>query len=239
MHTIGTGGLSLDGEYVLRQISQYTDGKYIFLTYGETGEVEGGAPGSVSHHTGSNFQTDKLEAIVIRFVKEDLANLSDTPLETGEDYFEANKIEDEAREATLDNLFEEALKNLVDYSTYKVGPETPCAVLPLLPSQAELASNAEYFGERLLLSAVKAKTFKLVERKGFQSILEELELQLSGLADEKAAARAGELLGADVLVTGTLYRKDDRYELFVRLIRVSTAEVLAVTRARVDAKLGL
>jgi hypothetical protein len=239
LHTIGTGGLGIDGEYVLRQISQYTEGKYIFLTYGETGEAEGGAPGAVSHHTGANFQTDKLEAIVIRFVKEELSHLSDTPLEAGEDYFEAQKVADETRESILDKLFGEALANLVDYSTYKVGPDTPCAILPIVPSQADLSSNAEYFGERLLLTAAASKPFKIVERKSLQSVLDEMELQLSGLADERTAAKAGELLGADVLVTGTLYRKDGRYELFLRLVRTSTAEVLAVTRARVDAKLGL
>jgi len=71
LFSIGTGGLPLDGEYVLRQISQYTFANYVFLTYGEKGESEGGKPGSVSHHTGENFQTDKLEAIIIRKVKED------------------------------------------------------------------------------------------------------------------------------------------------------------------------
>ncbi|HOX11369.1 MAG TPA: VWA domain-containing protein [Spirochaetia bacterium] len=238
-HTIGTGGLAVEGEYVLRQLAQFTEGKYIFLTYGETGESEGGAPGSVSHHTGSNFQTDKLEAIVIRFVKEDLANLSDVPLSMDEDYFEATKIPEEERDATLDKLFEEALRNLTDYSTFKVEKDTPAAVLPLVPNTPDLASNAEYFGERLLLTAVKSKAFKLVERKSLQSVLEELELQLSGLADEKAAARAGELLGADILVTGSVFRRDGKFEIFLRLVRVSTAEVLSVARARVDAKLGL
>lgn len=238
-HTIGTGGLGVEGEYVLRQLSQYTEGKYIFLTYGETGESEGGASGSVSHHSGANFQTDKLEAIIIRFVKEDLANLSEVPLSVDEDFFEATKVPDEERDATMDKLFEEALKNLTDYSTFQVAKDTPAAVLPLVPNAPELASNAEYFGERLLQSAVKTRVFKLVERKSLQSVLEELELQLSGLADEKAAARAGELLGAEIMVTGSVFRRDGKYEIFLRLVRVSTAEVLAVTRARVDAKLGL
>jgi Mg-chelatase subunit ChlD len=54
--SVGTGGLNLDGEYVLRQISQYTLGKYIFLTYGERGESEGGVEGSVSHHSVPTFR---------------------------------------------------------------------------------------------------------------------------------------------------------------------------------------
>ena len=93
---IGTGGLDLQGEYVLRQIAQYTSARYIFLTYGsETGESSGGSPGSVSHHTGSNWNADKLESIIIRFTREELAHLTDNPLPGDDPWFEAGKIEDE------------------------------------------------------------------------------------------------------------------------------------------------
>ncbi len=113
---VGTGGLDLAGEIVLRQVAQYTAAKYIFLTYGEEGESEGGAPGSVSHHTGANFQTDKLEAIIIRFAKEELAYVSDQPLEAEEDYFQASRVEEEQKGETLEKLFGMAVSQLIDYS---------------------------------------------------------------------------------------------------------------------------
>jgi hypothetical protein len=239
LHTIGTGGLPLEAEYLLRQVSQLTDSKYIFLTYGEGGEVEGGREGSVSHHTGSNFQTDKLEAIIIRFVKEDVSNLSDVPLVVDEDYFSATKVRDESRDETLDKLFAEAIGNLADYSTFRIVADTPCVVLPVAVAADDLGPTAEYFGERLVMASADAKRWKPVERKDFQKILAELELQLSGLADENSAAKVGQLLGADVLVASTLYRRADQYELFLRLVRVSTAEVLAVSRAKIALDLGL
>jgi len=239
LHTIGTGGLPLEAEYLLRQVSQLTDSKYIFLTYGEGGEAQGGSEGSVSHHTGSNFQTDKLEAIIIRFVKEDVAMLSDVPLAVDEDYFSATKVGDESRDQTLDKLFSEALGNLADYSTYRISTDTPCVVLPVTATVAGLGPTAEYFGERLVMASSEARRWKPVERKDLQKVLAELELQLSGLADENSAAKVGELLGADVLVASTLYKRADQYELFLRLVRVSTAEVLAVSRAKIALDLGL
>ncbi len=239
MHTIGTGGLPLEAEYLLRQVSQLSDSKYIFLTYGESGEAEGGREGSVSHHTGSNFQTDKLEAIIIRFVKEDVSNLSDVPLAVDEDYFSATKVRDESRDETLDKLFAEAIGNLADYSTFRVGSDTPCVVLPVAVVAEDLGPTAEYFGERLVMASAGAKRWKPIERKDFQKILAELELQLSGLADENSAAKVGQLLGADVLVASTCYKRADQYELFLRLVRVSTAEVLAVSRAKIALDLGL
>ncbi len=238
-YTIGTGGLPLEGEYVLRQLSQYTDAKYIFLTYGEAGEAAGGREGSVSHHTGTNFSTDKLEAVVMRFVREELAFQSDTPIVVEEDYFDAKKIEDEERDKTLELLFTDALKNLVDYSTYKIGADTPCVVLPVTTADAAIAPTAEYFGERILLIASSAKLWKPVDRKNLQAIVEEIELQVSGLFDEANAAQVGELLGAEVLVVGNVYKRADKYELFLKLVRVETAEVLAVSRAKIDVKLGL
>jgi len=239
LYTIGTGGLPLEGEYLLRQVSQLTDARYIFLTYGEGGESEGGAEGSVSHHTGSNFQTDKLEAIIIRFVKEEVSNLSDAPLEADEEYFSARKIDDETRDQTLDKLFSDAIGNLADYSTYRILPETPCVILPVSATGDGLGPTAEYFGARLAMASAEAKRWTPVERTDMQRILEELELQLSGLVDEGSAARVGKLMGADLLVVPTLYRRADKYELFLKLVRVSTAEVLAVARAKIDPDLGL
>ncbi len=249
LFSVGAGGLPLEGEYPLRQIAQYTQGKYIFLTYGEKGESGGGAEGSVSHHTGSNFATDKLEAIVIRFVREEIARQSDKPIEADETFSDARKIDSETREDTLSKLFTQALRDLSDYSSLKLGPESKLAVMPLAPARTsgeggsgeadDAQAQAEYFGSQLSLAATKSKLFTIVERGDLQAVLGELELQLSGLADEGNAARAGKLLGADFLLTGTVFRSSERYELFLKLLRVETAEVLAATKARVDLKLGL
>ncbi|HRZ66469.1 MAG TPA: CsgG/HfaB family protein, partial [Spirochaetia bacterium] len=242
LYSIGTGGLPLEGEYPLRQISQYSQGKYIFLTYGEAGEAAGGKEGSVSHHTGTNFTTDKLEAVVIRFVKEEIAQQSDRPLEYDESYYAARKVVDESREDTLGKLFAQALQGLSDYSTYRLTPETRLAVMPLSLAEgapAGMAAQAEYLGAQLALAASGSKLFTMVERKDLQKILAELELQLSGLADEGAAAKVGRLLGAEVLVSGEVFRKGDTYEVFLKLLRVETAEVLSANKARIGADLGL
>jgi hypothetical protein len=247
--SVGTGGLDLQGEIVLRQISQYTSAKYIFLTYGESGESEGGAPGSVSHHTGANYQTDKLEAIIIRFAKEELAHLTDQPVEEGEEYFTAEKVTGEEREQTLGKLFSMAVSQLIDYSSVRIPAGTPAAVLPLSPAEENLALNAEYFTESLQLSFVQdegiRRTFRIVERKDLQGVLDEMELRLSDLVDSVdtansgSASRIGAVIGADLLFMGKLYRKSEGYELFLKLVRVQTGEILSVTKARIDRGLGL
>ncbi len=239
LFSVGTGGLPLEGEYILRQISQFTSGKYIFLTYGESGESEGGSPGSVSHHTGANYQTDKLEAIIIRFAKEELSYLTDKPLESGDEYFQAVQIDDEEREQTLQKLFSQAIGQLTDYSTYALESGTAAAVLPIVAKKEPLKLNAEYFTQMLEFSAAASSVLKLVERKDLQKILDEIELQLSGISDPEKAAQIGEILGAQVLFAGDLYERADEYELFLKLLRVETGEVLSLTKARISRNLGL
>lgn len=243
MYTVGTGGLPIQGEYILRQISQYTAARYIFLTYGEKGDSEGGVEASVSHHIGSNFQTDKLETIIIRFAREELAYLSDQPLVPDDPFFDAKKIGGEDTDATLGTLFQDALVNLSDYSTYSVGNTTKAVLLPIGLSEADtspaLKRQAEYFSEALLLAAMKNKPFTIVERKDLQKILDEQNLQYSGLVDDDTAVRLGAFLGAEVMVTGRLYIRDGKYEIFMKLLRVETGEILSVTKAKLTKDLGL
>jgi len=243
LHSVGTGGLPLQGEYILRQISQFTAARYIFLTYGEKGESDGGTETSVSHHTGSNFQTDKLEAIIIRFTREELAYLGDVPLQADDPYFDAKKIRGEDRDATLSKLFGETLQNLADYSSWSVGKDTRAVFLPIgvaeADSTADLRRQAEYFGESLLLSAMTTRPFIIVERKDLQKLTDEQTLQYSGYVDDETAVRLGAYLGGEVMVTGRLYEKAGQYELFLKLLRVETAEILSVSRAKLSRDLGL
>ena len=254
IHSVGTGGLPLEGEFQLRQIAQATRGRYIFLTYGERGESEGGTIGAVSHHSGANWNADKLEAVIIRFAKEELALMGAESIQVpDDDYFEGRSVASRDRTEILDELFGETVKRLMDYASAAVEQDTPAAILPVTlspdtQSDPELASmlkrNAEYFGMRFLQATVEARRFRIVEREDLQAILGELELNLSALGDSGSSARVGELLGAELLVASSLIRlppttDSPAWELSVRLIRVRNGEILSVARARIAKELGL
>lgn len=247
IHSVGTGGLGLQAEYILRQISQYTGGRYIFLTFGESGESEGGRPGSVSHHTGANYQTDRLETIIIRFAREELAQFLDIAVEPPDEYFQAVNVDFEEREVTLRKLFQEAVGQLLDFSSIRIPADATVGALPIVPSEEgsePLTRNAEYFSAQLLFAAAQSNRFELVERADLEQLLEEIELQLTGLVDRDTQVRVGELLGAEFLIFGQLYHRDPgednaEYEIFLRLVRTETGEVLSVTKALAAEALGL
>lgn len=235
--TVGTGGLDIKGEYMLRQISQYTSGKYIFLTYGEKGESEGGVTGGVSHHTGDNFQTDKLEAVIIKFAKEELEYFKNDNSQIAEDYFKAVSSSDQSDQATIDELFGKAIGQLIDFSAILLPAKMNTAILPLQTVGTDDKIAPEYLTERLNQALLANKQFKLIERGNLKSIVEELSLQQTGLTSESNLTKAGQLLGADYLLTGKLFYKNGVYELYLRLVRVESGEILAVTKAEIDQKL--
>jgi len=237
--SVGTGGLDITGEYILRQISQYTLGKYIFLTYGERKESEGGVQGAVSHHTGENFTTDKLESIIIGLVKEELSNLVEGKIETRDEYFFASQKPELEKDKILKELFDKAINQLIDYSSIKIEEGTPTGIINLTTSENDIKKQAEYFTEQIAVSLSKNKTFKIVERKDLQKILGELELQSSDLFDEEKSAKLGKFLGAKILLIGKLYSKKENYEIFLKAVRVETAEVLSITKIIIDKNLGL
>ncbi|MBN1781492.1 carboxypeptidase regulatory-like domain-containing protein [bacterium] len=239
LFSVGTGGLPIDGEYVLRQISQYTSAKYLFLTYGERSESDGGQTGSVSHHTGENFTTDKLESIIIHIAREEMGAFTDTPVVKGEDYFAASRSEDEKKEATLKKLFSMALAQLRDYSSVHLAESTPTVFLSFRTEEKEGLRTAEYFSSQFLLSLGRDPVFRLVERKDLQQILDELKLGQSGLIGQNEAVQAGEMTGADLIIMGDLYKKAKSFDIFMKLIRVKSAEILSVTKMHIDKDLGL
>ena len=236
--SVGTGGLNLQGEYVLRQLAQFTQGAYIFLTYGEKGESGGGAPGSVSHHTGSNFVTDKLESIIIRLAKTEISHLSRVSVAKNTEYFDANKIPQESEEETVKKLFNQALAQLVDYSTINIKTGSPTGVLPLETGTGVKPEQSAFFTENLELALSRNKNFKVVERNRMRKVVQEISLQASGMTDEEGAARIGKMTNAEYLLMGKIYIEREKYSLFLRLVRVETGEVLSVTRARMDTRLG-
>lgn len=225
--SVGTGGLDINGEYILRQISQLTGGAYIFLTYGERGESEGGTPGSVSHHTGANFTSDKLEAVIIKIARTELNHLITQPGETDDDYFEGISGIEKPEKVT-EELFKNAVAQLADYASISLSDKPATAILPLASELSK--TDSEYLTSALLIAATRHPQLTVVERDNTSAIISEIKLGLSGLVDEETASEAGRLTGAKLLLAGRVIKSGAKADVIIRLIRVETGEVISATR---------
>ncbi len=69
---VGASGLDKQGEYIQRQIAQYTGGRFVFLTYANANQPASG-PGRETVHDVKNYSVDTLDRLIVRLVREELA----------------------------------------------------------------------------------------------------------------------------------------------------------------------
>ncbi|MDM0114925.1 VWA domain-containing protein [Variovorax sp. J22R133] len=73
--SVGASGLDKQGEYIQRQIAQYTGGRFVFLTY-KDGSNPASGPGRETVHDVSNYSVQTLDRLIVRLVREELEKLS-------------------------------------------------------------------------------------------------------------------------------------------------------------------
>ena len=75
--SVGASGLDKQGEYIQRQMAQYTGGKFVFLTYDKASNPASG-PGRETVHDVTNYGVDTLDRLITRLVREELAKWGKT-----------------------------------------------------------------------------------------------------------------------------------------------------------------
>ena len=69
---VGASGLDRQGEFIQRQLAQFTGGKFVFLTYARADRPASG-PGRETVHDVRNYSVDTLDRLVVRLVTDELA----------------------------------------------------------------------------------------------------------------------------------------------------------------------
>jgi uncharacterized protein YegL len=75
IHPIASSGLNDQGEYIFRQLAQYTGGHFIFLTY-DSAPQSSGEPGTDLHVQEGVYSVEDLDKLVVRLIQEELAALA-------------------------------------------------------------------------------------------------------------------------------------------------------------------
>jgi Mg-chelatase subunit ChlD len=75
LFAVGASGLDAVGEYVFRQLAQYTAGRFVFLTYRTAGDPGSGA-GTQTVHDVAQYSVQTLDELVVRLVSDEMARLN-------------------------------------------------------------------------------------------------------------------------------------------------------------------
>lgn len=73
---VGASNLDEQGEYIFRQLAQFTGGKFVFLTYKDA-ENPASGPGAETTHDVENYSVSTLDKLIVKLVREELAHLSE------------------------------------------------------------------------------------------------------------------------------------------------------------------
>lgn len=74
LFAVGASGLDPAGEYVFRQMAQYTAGRFVFLTYKDAADP-GSGPGSQTPHDVRGYSVQTLDRLIVKLVSDELARL--------------------------------------------------------------------------------------------------------------------------------------------------------------------
>ncbi|XVJ71611.1 MAG: VWA domain-containing protein [Rhizobacter sp.] len=74
LFAVGASGLDPSGEFIFRQMAQYTAGRFVFLTYQNAKDPSSG-PGSETVHDVTQYSVQTLDKLIVRLVADELAHL--------------------------------------------------------------------------------------------------------------------------------------------------------------------
>jgi Curli production assembly/transport component CsgG len=108
-------------------------------------------------------------------------------------------------------------------------PEELAATIAILPFRAKSMSvkdQGSQIADLLLVGLETDGRFSMVSRENLQKILDELQLNASGLVSKESQNKIGQLSGAKILITGSVFKVDSKTYVVAKIIGVETSKVI-------------
>jgi len=99
------------------------------------------------------------------------------------------------------------------------------AVLNIATNDSELT---EFIIEELTFLLVDARRFKVVDRRSLDAVRAETRFQVTGEVDDNSAVSIGKMLGASIVITGSVSGSGSTRRLRAKALDVQTAEILGM-----------
>ena len=106
------------------------------------------------------------------------------------------------------------------------------STVAVLSISSDDLAMAEFVIEELAFLIVDTKKFKVVDRRSLDAVRSEAQFQYSGDVDDHSAVSIGKMLGASVVVTGSVSGSGATRRLRAKALDVETAEILAMASER-------
>ena len=118
----------------------------------------------------------------------------------------------------------------------------PSITVAIMDFESKAPGNpdlGEQLGDILTARLSIQDQFRLVERKKLQDTIKELQVNLSGLAQEDQAVKVGKILGARILIFGRAFPVDKDLYIVAKVVGTETSRVKGViTSGRLEGRLS-
>jgi hypothetical protein len=123
------------------------------------------------------------------------------------------------------STLETALYAAANVIITRIRPRTTIAVVSVASRDIE---SADFVVDELAYIIVSSGNFKVVDRKSLDAIRSEQNFQTSGDVDDDSAVSIGKLLGANIVITGSISGTGSTRRLRLKALDVMTAEIVAM-----------
>lgn len=102
----------------------------------------------------------------------------------------------------------------------------PTAILPFEERGMEMQGQGGTVNDLLFAFLSQSSQFMMIERAELKHIIQEAELNLSGMVAEQQANQVGQLTGAKIVITGSLFDVSGKKYIVAKIIGAETGRVL-------------
>ncbi|MCD4692865.1 MAG: CsgG/HfaB family protein, partial [Calditrichales bacterium] len=142
-------------------------------------------------------------------------------------------IAHKAKEAQ--NSLDVQLENLTDQIVVSLSQtqKSKIAVIEFSNLQGTVTKFGRYLAEELITRLYLSNKFEVIERQLLNKVLQEHQLNLSGLIDVSSAQELGRLLGVDAIASGSVTDLGKMVKVNARLISTETGKIFSVASVTV------
>lgn len=125
------------------------------------------------------------------------------------------------------NGLENAVLKICESLIYDLPKNKTIAVLSV---SSRDRNTATFVVEEIEFQLVDSKEFKVVDRATLDKIRTEQNFQLSGEVDDRSAVSIGKLLGANIVITGSISGSGTSQRITIKALDVQTAQIITMAR---------
>jgi TolB-like protein len=122
---------------------------------------------------------------------------------------------------------EAAVNRACETLIYEIPKRATVAILSVSSRDRNLAT---FVVDEVEFQLVDSKEFQMVDRKTLDSIRDEQQFQMSGEVSDSSAISIGNMLGASIVITGTISGSDNTQRLTLKALDVKTAKIVCMAR---------